>query len=153
MCDASAPEWTHLALGLVSALTQQLALTPEDLFHDAMTSDNFLAPALSALARSATAAGAPSALHAAGLQLRQYAQSRFALCLSPSSSASSLEDEPVVVTDDTAERTSPSNDDAMGEADAAGVPPREADAATAEGGPLRMTWMLPAPEAQSGGGA
>jgi hypothetical protein len=152
VCDASEPEWTQLALGLVSALTQQLALTPEDMFHDAMTSDNFLAPALSALARSATAAGAPSALHAAGLQLRQYAQSRFALSLSPSSSASSLEDEPVVVTDDTAERTSPSAD-AMGEADAAGVPPREADVAAAEGEPLRMTWMLPAPEAQSGGGA
>jgi hypothetical protein len=151
VCDEHAAAWPQLALGLVSTLTHQLALTPEDMFHDAMTSDNFMRPALASLARSATAPSSPAALRNAGAELREFVRSRFALHLSPSSSVESLEDAPAVVEGD--EAASPCEaeptDEPVGGAEAVAgtclLPPGGGAHTAAE--LQRMDWMLPAPEA------
>jgi hypothetical protein len=134
---------------LVSTLTHQLALTPEDMFHDAMTSDNFMRPALAALARSATAPSSPAALRDAGAELREFVRSRFALHLSPSSSVESLEDAPAVVEGDEAASACEAEPADVGGADAVAgtcLLPSGGSAHTAAE-LQRMDWMLPAPEA------
>ncbi len=156
VCDSSVAGWPQLALGLLTTLTEQLALTPEDMFQDAMTSDNFLRSALASLARSSTAASAPEKLRSAGLQLRSYVQSRFTLHLSPTSSADSLEDAPVVVDDLDAAQEAGTSDapDALGGSSAdsetaaqpAALPQAQLPAERAEPqhAAARMDWMLPA---------
>jgi hypothetical protein len=146
MCDENAGAWPQLALGVVSALTQQLALTPEDMFHDAMTSDNFMRPALASLARSSTAPSSPSGLRDAGAQLREFVCSRFAVHLSPSASAESLEDAPAVVEGDEAASALEAEPSVIFVAGAAAdtcVLPSGTVVRTAE--LQRMDWMLPAP--------
>ena len=116
---------------------QQLSLTPEDLFEDALTSDNFLRKTLASLARSAASTAASAELRDAGVELQNLVSSRFSLRISPTASAGSLDDDdeqPVIV-------------DELDEAHGARGDSEEAAAEVAsfqEGTEYeRMTWMLP----------
>ena len=127
-----------VAQGTLRVLMQQLALTPEDLFEDALTSDNFLRKTLAMLARSAASTAASPELRDAGVQLQDLVRSRFSLRISPTASAASLDDDdeqPVIVD----ERHNVARCD--GE-----VPAAEGTEAGESGGQdhARMSWMLPA---------
>lgn len=115
-------------------LMQQLALTPEDLFEDALTSDNFLRKTLASLARSAASPAVPAELREAGVQLQNLVSSRFSLRISPAASSESADDEQPVVVEEDEESTGMEVGGAPGE-------PSEGEAAAAD----RMAWMLPAP--------
>ena len=128
-----------VAQGTLRVLMQQLALTPEDLFEDAITSDNFLRKTLAMLARSAASTAASPELRDAGVQLQDLVRSRFSLRISPTASAGSLDDDdeqPVIVDE---------RDD---------VAHCEEEVSAAEGTRVlgesggqdhaRMSWMLPA---------
>jgi hypothetical protein len=121
-----------VAQGTLRVLMQQLALTPEDLFQDALTSDNFLRKALVMLARSAASTAASAELRDAGVELQNLVSSRFSLHISPTASAGSLDDDdeqPVIVDEDEAAHAD--SEEAAAEVGIAG-----------EQGE-RMSWMLP----------
>ena len=123
-----------IAQGTLRVLMQQLALTPEDLFEDALTSDNFLRKTLVMLARSAASTAASAELRDSGVQLQDLVRSRFSLSISPTASAGSLDDDdeqPVIVD----ERDDVAHWD---EADRAAE-----GTLTGEQEQARMSWMLP----------
>jgi hypothetical protein len=127
----------EVAQGTLRVLMQQLALTPEDLFEDALTSDNFLRKTLALLARSAASTAASAELRDAGVQLQNMVSSRFSLRISPTASVESLDDDdeqPVIVYDhDEAGAAHAESEEAAAELIAA------AEAHASE----RMNWMLP----------
>lgn len=143
-CDETAVAWATLALGVVTTLTHQLALVPEDFFEDALTSDNFLLPSLSALARRAQSPSAPQPLRDAGRDLQLYVRSRFTLDLSLSSEPESPDDAPAVV----------QSVDAQESTRGGCVEPADdhGGASHLSGQTQRMGWMLP-PDVLNGGGA
>ena len=133
VCTERTPAWIEVAQGTLRVLMQQLALTPEDLFEDALTSDNFLRKTLALLARSAASTAASAELRDAGVQLQNLVSSRFSLHISPTASAGSLDDDdeqPVVV-------------DECGEADSSLMDSEQADTLSVGDDRERMTWMLP----------
>ena len=134
-CTERTPTWMKVAQGTLRVLMQQLALTPEDLFEDALTSDNFLRKTLAMLARSAASTAASPELRDAGVQLQDLVRSRFSLRISPTASAASLDDDdeqPVIVD----ER------DTVAQCDEE-VPAAEGAEAGVQDH-ARMSWMLPA---------
>ena len=134
-CSERTPAWMEVARGTLRVLLQQLALTPEDLFEDALTSDNFLRKTLALLARSAASTSASAELRDAGVQLQNLVRSRFSLRISPTASAGSLDDDdeqPVIV--DERDEADPVHADT----ELAGSPDVEVSTDRE-----RMTWMLP----------
>ena len=125
-----------VAQGTLRVLMQQLALTPEDLFEDALTSDNFLRKTLAMLARSAASTAASAELRDAGVQLQDLVRSRFSLRISPTASAGSLDDDdeqPVVVDEREELHTALDDEEPASEGGTSGGQEHE-----------RMSWMLPA---------
>jgi A1 cistron-splicing factor AAR2 len=135
-CTERTLAWTEVAQGTLRVLMQQLALTPEDLFEDALTSDNFLRKTLALLARSAASTAASAELRDAGVELQNLVSSRFSLHISPTASAGSLDDDdeqPVIV--DETDAAHADSEEAAAEA----CTEEHAGRVSGE----RMTWMLP----------
>jgi len=100
-CEDLAGPWRCIASGLIRALAEQLRFVETDLFTEALTSDNFLRPALSALAAKACLQPAIHELYEAGEQLIALALARFGLDIQRECvSIGDGEDEPMVVHDD-----------------------------------------------------